>query len=259
MDDLELYLRNEDVTPTPVSVDNFVAASTFFMELKRPLEKAAEVKGVPAPSQPKTTVAVGKKQPTAVKKLKLPKVDIPKANKVKVAFLSDALRAVAHSARGAGRSASGAAAAYKAGVTDQAPKGIKRLLSHLPSKRVKSWAKDPEHIARGKGEAYYKRWLAGRDMKRLVDPEGLAGSVNKAVRNKRGDMTVGSVLKGLDETGILPTPAVTGGVCSAAKGLQKARADRIAAKQFNRNLAIGGGSAGLGALLLSRKRPERDA
>jgi hypothetical protein len=261
MNDLENYLLDEE--PAELTIDGLLTASSFFLELKAPLTKEAmsfpKLK-VKTPKMPKVNSASRDNVKNALKKagVKTTKLKTPKM-RVKVAFLSRLARGAAHSGQASGRAGKGTLAAVKAGLTDEGPRGIKKALSKLPSKRIKKWAGDPEELAKSKGEKYYRAWQEGRDIKRTVDPGGLAAALNKSVRNREGNITAGSLIQGLDDTGIAPTSALVGSGYAVGRGLKKARADRIASKKFNRNLAIGGGAAGLTGLALARKRAENNA
>jgi len=177
----------------------------------------------------------------------------------KEAMISRLVRGTAHSSQKSGRSAMSTLNAIKAGMTDEAPKGVKGLLSKLPSKRIKVWAGDSEAVARSKGPKYFRAWQEGRDIKRTIDPGGLAFSMNKSVRNAEGNVTAGSLVQGLDDTGVLPTSVAAGSTYKAMQGLKKARADRIASKKMKKNLLAGGAVGGTAALLLARKRAEKNA
>ena len=252
-----------DRTPTPTP-QQLPGAAAFFLSLKENVKSAAALPGpTGAPSQVGRSVsklrAIGSRTPSpsamaqsktrgAVqaaggKPVNRQRVDKPGAPKVASA-MTDGL------------------AAFGAGATAAAPTGLRGLLAKIPIERLRRAVKDPEALARARGTEYFNSWRQGRDLRRAVDPNEIVPSLNSAMRNKDGSMTLGSAVAGLNDSGALPTHKMVEGAQVGAAYTKKVLEQRAKAKRLKQGLIASGvvaGGGGLGyALSRRRKGPAQD-
>lgn len=271
--------------PSPI---RHMAAAEFFMSLKKEarvradarqmLRRVTQTNALPvsapranAPKAAPTTVAAMKKQ----------------------AFIGGALRAVAHSAQGpmaaaaksvrnSLKSAGQAREGFKAGYTMKDPNFMQRLFSRfkkgsgfgtvqegkfipIKSKVIFGQETTPgseaflRQLAKKKGTTYADAFRAGRGVKTGVDPDTLAGGARHFVTSK-GDITAGSVLKGIHTIGLVSPEFTQEAIRGAIKrygGVVRPSGRGGRTGLSNNQLMLGGTAAGLGYLALRPKKASK--
>lgn len=115
-----------------------------------------------------------------------------------------------------------------------------------------------ERLSRTKGKDYAEAFRAGREVRKGVDPDTLAGGARHFVTSK-GDITPASILKGVHTIGLVNPETTQGAIRSLMKsrGVKKSPSLSKMTGLSNTQLALGGGTAaGLGYLALRPKKPQ---
>lgn len=253
MDNLEDFIMGPHARQAEIS--ELPGAADFFLGLKEPL--------------PKTAGAVGK----FVSRAAAPKPPRPpKINSDLVARVRDAARSKIR-ARGAMpipkapkppappeapiAKTAGSISAAADGILAKDLTGARKMIASLPIERLRRLVKDPDALARAKGSDYYKAFSEGRAARKTFDPGGIVPDLNRAIRLKDGSITPMSVIKGLDDTGVMSSGDLVGHGYDLSKRIQELAAKRSRNKAIKKGLIAAGAVGGGGAVLYGASRRGR--
>lgn len=268
------------------------AAAEFFMSMKKQagvkeplrvearqaIKKSVETNPLPA----RAPTAPASRPPEAkATAIKVPSVEMtkhptaPKLSMKKQAFIGEALRAVAHAAQGSGariakslgsglRRVGKYREGFKAGYTAKAPGWLGQQISRFGGPKGNWQVKSPgseffmKGLTRRKGKAYASAYAAGMDVRKGVAPDTLRSGARHFV-SPTGDITAGSIAKGLHTIGLINPETTAGAARQALQSVaSRARAGKSLSSRTglsNTQLALGGGTAaGLGYLALRPKK-----
>jgi len=134
-----------------------------------------------------------------------------------------------------------------------AQQGSRAAAAKKSPEALKAWD-DAMAVAEGKRNTLVKAFEKSRSMNRTTGLGSTASEIMTAVKGADGKISPSSIYKGLENLGLTSPEQLLGMGMGAAGAIKATRASRAAAKAHNRNMLIGGGAAGLGALALLKGR-----
>lgn len=241
-----------------VSTTRSLASAPKKILYKPPKAKPAKIRGT------KHTIGVARKMRGVRTGSIVASYKAPKA-KLKVAFAEAIARGLFRAGQAGAkkipeavakaRSAAGGARAYGSGFAAGPDPGmLKRLKGFVTRKPVHV----PSKAAKAKGPEYHKSWKKGKAHSESLGVHETASTLKKQLQNADGKFDPGSVLSGLQRTGIVTSDTLAKAGLGAEKIIGKAGTKRSLMQSRNAQLAAAGvGLAGAGLVgghYLTKKR-----